>query len=183
MDERLPSGVYVEWSVGGKKMIDSENAREARRQFPLALLAGLAVVLIVAGAAVMMSKSVHVVTPSAPPPMAFGAEEKAYAPQIRYENIRLSKSSNFLNQQFTYINGTVANGGEKAVKALQVSVDFCDDLPNKHVILHQDALAIQASDGPLGPGQQRNFSMTIDGYPEAWNQQMPLIYTSGLVFQ
>jgi hypothetical protein len=164
-------------------MIDSENSQEARRQFPLAVLAGLVVVLIVAGAAVMMSKSVHVVTPPTPPPMAFGPAEQAYAPQIHYDNIQLSKSSNMLNQQFTYINGTVSNSGDKSVKELQVSVDFCDDMANKHVTLHQDAPAIQTTDGPLGPGQQRDFSVTIDGYPDNWNQQMPLFHTSGLVLQ
>jgi hypothetical protein len=175
----------VSWDGQGAAvlMIDSENSREARRQFPLALLGGLVVVLIVAGAAVMMSKSVHVMTPPAPPPMAFGPPEQAYAPKIHYNNIQLSKSSNMLNQQFIYINGTVSNSGDKTIKRLQVSVDFCDDLANKHVALHQDAPAIQTTDGPLEPGHQRDFSVTIDGYPKNWNQQMPLFHTSGLVLQ
>jgi hypothetical protein len=164
-------------------MIDTESSREARRQFPLALAGGLAVVLIVAGIFVTMSKSVHVAPPPTPKPMAFGAPEQAYAAHVQFNNIQLAKSSNLLNQQFTYINGTVANSGDHAISQLAMSVDFCDDLANKHVALHDTETVISATDQPLPPHQQRDFSVTLDKFPQNWNQQMPLFYTSGLVLQ
>jgi hypothetical protein len=164
-------------------MIDSENAREARKQFPLALLAGLGIVVLVASIFVFMSKSVHVATSSAPTAMAFGPQEQAYAPSIHYDNIQLAKSSNLLNQQFTYINGTVSNDGDRPVRRLAMSVDFYDDLDNKEVALHDTETIIGPNDQPLPPHTQRDFSVTLDRYPDSWNQQMPAFHTSGLVLQ
>jgi hypothetical protein len=164
-------------------MIDTQSAREARKQFPLALMGGIAIVALVFGAVALMSKNVHVVTPPTPKPMAFGAAEQAYAPHIRYDNIQLAKSSNLLNQQFTYINGTVSNDGGRAITQLAMTVEFADDLANKNVILRDTEPIINATDQPLAPGQKRDFSVTLDKFPDAWNNQMPAFHTSGLVFQ
>jgi Protein of unknown function (DUF2393) len=164
-------------------MIDTENAREARRQFPLALLAGLGIVVLVAAIFVLTSKTVHVAPPPKPVPMAFGPNEQAYAPQIHYSNIQLAKSSNLLNQQFTYINGTVTNDGDRTIQRLAMSVDFYDDIDNKEVALHDTETIIGPNDQPLLPHSQRDFSVTLDRYPDTWNQQMPAFHTSGLVFE
>jgi Protein of unknown function (DUF2393) len=164
-------------------MIDTANAREARKQFPLALLAGLGIVVLIAAIFVLTSKTVHVAPAPAPVPLNFGAKEKAYAPQIGYSNIQLAKSSNLLNQQFTYINGTVTNGGDQTIQRLAMSVDFYDDVDNKDVALHDTETIIGPNDQPLPPHSQRDFSVTLDRYPESWNQQMPHFHTAGLVLQ
>jgi hypothetical protein len=166
-------------------MIDSDNAREARRQFPLALVAGVVIVFVVFGAVALMSKSVHVAAPAPQAPMAFGAAEQAYAAHIHYSDIKLAKSSNLLNQQFTYINGTVTNDGDRTVNRLAMTVTFNDDLANKEAVLTDTETIIgeSATDQPLPPHQQRAFSVTIEKYPETWNQQDPVFKTTGLVLQ
>jgi len=164
-------------------MIDTPNAREARKQFPLALLAGVVIVGIVAVILIVVSKSSHTAAPIQTKPMAFGPEEQAYAPNIHYSNIQLAKSENFLNQQFMYINGTIANTGNRAVKQVAMTVDFYDDIDNKHLTMHHTETVIGPTDPPLPPHEQRKFSVTIDGYPQNWNQQMPIFHTSGLVLQ
>lgn len=164
-------------------MIDTQNAREARKQFPLALLGGVAIVAIVAVIFIFVSKSSHVAAPAQAKPMAFGPEEQAYAPNIQYSDIQLAKSENFLNQQFMYINGTVANTGNRAISQLAMTVDFYDDIDNKHLTMHDKETVIGPNDPPLPPHEQRKFSVTIDGYPQNWNQQMPIFHTSGLVLQ
>jgi hypothetical protein len=164
-------------------MIDTQNARDARKQFPLALLGGVVIVGIVAVILIFVSKSSHVAAPIQAKPMAFGPQEQAYAPNIHYSNIQLAKSENFLNQQFMYINGTVANAGNQAVKQLAMTVDFYDDVDNKHLTMHDAETVIGPNDPPLPPHEQRKFSVTIDGYPQDWNQQMPIFHTSGLVLQ
>lgn len=164
-------------------MIDTESAREARKQFPLALLAGLGIVVVIASIFVLTSKTVHVAPPPAPVAMAFGPKEQAYAAQIHYSNIQLAKSSNLLNQQFTYINGTVTNDGDRTIQRLAMSVDFYDDFDNKDVALHDTETIIGPADQPLPPHSQRDFSVTLDRYPENWNQQMPVFHTAGLVLQ
>jgi hypothetical protein len=164
-------------------MIDTQNAREAQKQFPLALIAGVVIVGIVAVILIFVSKSSHVAAPAQAKPMAFGPQEQAYAPNISYTNIQLAKSENFLNQQFMYINGTVSNAGDRTITQLAMTVDFYDDVDNKHLIMHDAETVIAATDSPLPPHQQRKFSVTIDGYPQNWNQQMPAFHTSGLELQ
>lgn len=164
-------------------MIDTQNAREARKQFPLALLGGIIIVGIVAVILIFVSRSAHVAAPVQAKPMVFGPEEQAYAANVHYTDIRLAKSSNFLNQQFIYVGGTVGNSGNRAIKQLAMTVDFYDDVDNKHVTMQDNETVIGPNDPPLAPHEQRKFSVTIDGYPQNWNQQMPKFRTSGLVLQ
>ena len=164
-------------------MIDSANAREARKQFPLALLAGVVIVGIVAVILIFVSKSAHVAAPTQAKPMAFGPAEQAYAPHIEFKDIQLSQSSNFLNQQFMYINGTVANTGDRPVDQLAMTADFYQDVDNKQLTMHDTETVIGPADPPLPPHEQRKFSVTIDGFPQNWNQQMPKLSVSGLVLQ
>ena len=165
-------------------MIDTQSSREARKQFPLALAGGLGIVLIVAAIFVYISKSTHVSAVTVQTkPLAFGAAEQAYAPHIRYSNIQFAQSSNLLNQQFLYITGVVSNDGDRAIKGLAMSADFYDDLANKELTLHDTETVIGPTDQPLPPHQQRNFGVTIDGFPKNWNQQMPAFHTSGLALQ
>ena len=51
-------------------MIDTQNAREARKQFPLALLAGVVIVAIVAVILIVVSKSSHTAAPIQAKPIA-----------------------------------------------------------------------------------------------------------------
>jgi hypothetical protein len=165
-------------------MIDTQSSREARKQFPLALAAGLVIVLIVVVIFIYVSKSTRVSAVTVQTkPLAFGPAEQAYAAHIRYSNIQLAQSSNLLNQQFMYVSGVVSNDGDRTIKGLAMSSDFYDDIDNKELTMHDVETVIGPTDDPLPPHQQRNFSVTIDGFPKNWNQQMPAFHTSGLALQ
>ena len=165
-------------------MIDSENAREARRQFPIALAAAAVIVALAIGAISLLSRHSQSAAPSAGvKPMAFGPAEQAYAPHVHLTDIQLSKSSNLLNQQFTYINGTVSNDGDRAIAGMALTVEFYSDVDNKKLALRDTEPVITSNDPPLPAGQNRPFTMTMDRYPDGWNQQMPKLAVSGLVLQ
>ena len=44
-------------------------------------------------------------------------QEQAYAPRIQFTGIQMAHSTNFLNQEFTFVAGTIVNGGDKAIVA------------------------------------------------------------------
>jgi hypothetical protein len=160
-------------------MEPGEIDQEERSRFPAALAAGAVVVLLVAGAIVLLS---HFITPprqAADVTLPFGAAEQAYASQVHFQNLQLSHSNNLLNQEFTYVGGIVSNDGPRAVDAIEVVIEFHDAF--HQVILRETERPIRRTDMPLRVAEQREFQITIEqGIPSQWDQQYPSIRVAGL---
>jgi hypothetical protein len=155
---------------------------DERSRFPAAFVAGLVVIAIIAGIVVLLSHFVKTPQQTVAAPLPFGATEQAYAPQIHFQDLRLSQSDNLINQQFTYIAGIISNDGPRPVPAVEILVEFHDQF--KQVILKDTLRPIRRSDAPLKVGEQREFNLAIDqGLPTTWDQQNPAIHITGLVLQ
>ena len=156
--------------------------REERSRFPAAFAVGAVVVLLLLAGLLLLNRSIQPKRSVAAAKLPFGAYEQAYAGRIHFQDIALSHANNFLNQEFTYVTGTVSNDDVKALRALEVTVEFHD--PLNQVILRQSDRLIEPTDQPLGPKQQRSFQVTIDQrLPAEWNQQYPSIRVTGLVLE
>lgn len=154
---------------------------EEKSRFPVAFLAGVVVVLILAGLlafAIEKSKPTGV---AAAKNLPFAAQEQAYAPKIQFTAIQMAHSTNFLNQEFTFVAGTIVNNGEKAIVALQVNIVFLDQF--NQVILRDSEMLLQPPVAPLQAGQMRDFQVILERIPSDWNRQYPSIRVSGLVLQ
>jgi hypothetical protein len=153
-----------------------------RSRVPLTFAIGLAIVFLVAGGVVLLSRATQPKQIAAAQKLPYGPAEQAYAPQIQFQNLRLAQSSNLLNQQFTYVAGTLINKGPRTIRALEVVVEFHD--PFKQVVLRDDNRLIEMTDPPLGAGKQQDFQITVEqGVPSEWNQQYPSIRVTGLVLE
>lgn len=153
-----------------------------RSRIPVTFAAGLLIVLLVAGGIVLLSRATQPKQIAAAQKLPFGPAEQAYASQIQFQNLRLAQSSNLLNQQFTYVAGTLINRGPRTIRALEVVVEFHD--PFKQVVLRDDNRLIEKTDPPLGAGKQQDFTVTVEqGVPSEWNQQYPSIRVTGLVLE
>ena len=153
---------------------------EERSRFPAAFVAGLVVIGIIAGIVVLLTHFIKTPAQTVDAPLPFGAAEQAYAPQIHFQDLRLSQSNNLLNQQFTYVAGIVSNDGPRPIAAIEVLVEFHDQF--KQVILKDTLRPIRRSDPPLKATEQREFNLAIDqGLPSTWDQQYPSIRITGLV--
>src|SRR5271154_7027745 len=163
-------------------MEPGEIDHEERSRFPAALAAGAVVILVIAGAIVLLT---HFIKPShqaAGAVLPFGAAEQAYAAQIQFQNLQLSHSTNLLNQEFTYVGGIISNNGPRAVDAIEVVVEFHDAF--HQVILREVERPIQRTDPPLEVTKQREFQITIEqGIPPGWDQQYPSIRVTGLILE
>ena len=163
-------------------MIEGDQpAENERSQVPIAFLLGLVIVLVVAGAIVMLSKTIHVSKPTTIPTMPFGQPEQAYAARVQLHDIHLARSSNLLNQQFTYVSGTLVNNGDRTIAGVTLTVDFLDS--DSKVALHDSEPVINSSDQPVIGGSSRDFTMTIEKFPDTWNQEMPALKITGLVLK
>jgi hypothetical protein len=154
----------------------------SRRGFPAAFAVGAVVVLLLFGGLLLLTRSNQPHKAAKPAPLPFGAEEQNYAANIHFQEVEFSQASNLLNQEFTYATGKVSNDGSRAVRALELTLEFHDQF--NQVILRQTQRPIDLAGPPLPPGQARDFQITVEQHiPSTWNQQYPSIRVSGMVLQ
>jgi hypothetical protein len=151
---------------------------EERSRLPVAFLAGLVVVSLLIGAAVLIN---HFSTPAGPieeKPLPMGPVEQAYAPQIHFLEPKMSRAANFLNQEVTFVFGTVENGGQRQVRQIEVTLEFHDVF--NQVVLRDKQRLFLPNAAPLGPGERRDFQLGYEHLPAQWNQAYPAIRITGL---
>jgi hypothetical protein len=164
--------------------MDREPAadREEHSSFPAAFVAGLIIVFIVGACVVLLtrhSRTRQIAAATAKLP--FGPTEQAYASDIQIGNIGMARATNLLKQEFTYVGGTITNNGSRSIAALVVVIEFHD--PFNQVVLRDTQQLIGPRNAPLGPGQHRDFEVTLERVPAQWNQQAPTFRVTGLVLQ
>jgi hypothetical protein len=154
--------------------------KDQRSQFPYAFTAGLIIVAILVAVIVLVVKHTRT-APVAEVKLPYGAAEQAYSDRIHFDDIKLAHATNFLNQDFTYVAGTVANMGDKDIKAIQVQIEFRDTLDQ--VVLRENESLIPPDAEPIPAGQRREFQVTLEHLSEEWNHQYPSIRVTGLVLE
>jgi hypothetical protein len=93
----------------------------------------------------------------------------------------MARATNFLKQEFTYVAGTISNDGVQTIRAMEVAVEFRDDL--NQVVLRETEVLIPPNAEPLPAGQRRPFQITLEHIPAEWNQQYPSINVTGLTLE
>jgi len=150
-----------------------------KRGFPVALMIGAGLVLILVSALWFFSSTGS--SDSAPPPLPFGPEEQAYAPRIRFHDFKLSRAENLLGQEVTFIECTIENIGSGIIREIEVELGFYN-LDNQ--LVHQEKRRLLGRFvPPLGGGRFRQVDMNFEKLPPDWNQHAPQIRVTGLVFE
>src|SRR5580704_3962164 len=152
-----------------------------RGRFNFALILAAAAVLVIVGALYFLPGRQS--PPGAAPPgahFAFGATEQAYASRMRIENIVLSRAENFLHQEITTLNGELVNGGDRALRGVEVTIEFSDEL--NQIALREARPILPPRSPSLGAGERRGFEVSFEHIPASWNMQQPAVRISGLQF-
>src|SRR5579864_3583891 len=155
--------------------------RETGHQFGYALLAGLIIVLIIAGVGYFWIEKTSDKPLAVAAPLPMGATEQAYAAQIDFGSFDLSRTTNFLNQQVTIVAGVVSNRGERTVLEMEVSLEFRDIAQN--VILREKQRMFGSRERPLQSLEKRAFQLNFETIPDGWNQVPPTFTITGLRLQ
>ncbi len=152
--------------------------QEEKSRMPAAFAAGLVVVLVLLlGLFFLAQRSRHNV-PVAETRLSMTAVEQAYAGRIHFVDLKMSRAANFLNQEVTYLFGTMSNDGDRAIGEAEITIEFHDSL--NQVVLRETHRVLGARAGPLGAGQNREFQVSFDHVPPDWNVQVPSIRVTGL---
>jgi hypothetical protein len=137
------------------------------------ILLGVALVVVVVGAIALLTRGSPKNT-NAPHP---------YAANLKLSDLKMSAAENFVGASVTYIDGTVANTGEKTVTHAIVHVAFknslgevaqAEDVP-LHVLQTSGPYpdAVDLSISPLAAGQGKPFRLTFEHISSDWNQAYP----------
>lgn len=108
-----------------------------------------------------------------------------YASQLAIDNLEMSEATNFAGGKVTYVDGTIANKGDKTVIGVNVVVTFPNDIgeppqrtpmPLMLIRTREPYVDIEpVSAEPLKPGDSHEFRLIFDHVSAAWNQHHPAI--------
>lgn len=154
---------------------------QERSRLPIAFLIGVVIVGVLVIGAVMLSKYAEPSGPHPLKPLPMGPAEQAYAPQIHFLNPKMSRAANFLNQEVTFVFGTVQNSGTRPIGQIQVTLEFHDVF--HQVVLRDKERLFPPHTPPLAPGQTRDFQLAYEQTPAQWNQVYPTMRVTGLILK
>jgi len=100
-------------------------------------------------------------------------EQKNYLANISFASAKMSAATNFLGQRVIYLDAEISNRGTRAVKQVEISMEFTDVLGQ--VILRERAGVFPPASLPLQAGETRAFQLFFDRIPSDWNQTPPRI--------
>lgn len=153
-----------------------------RRRFPVAFLAGAIVMALLFGGFYLLTRILGSHGPATAVKLPFGAAEQAYAERIHFNGLHMSRSTNMIKQEFTYVTGTMSNDGVQSIRAMEVTVEFRDAL-NQIILRDSQFVIAPNADPPLNAGLSREFQVTLEHVPAEWNQEYPSIQITGLTLQ
>lgn len=142
---------------------------------------------IVAAAVVILGLGILVVVGGrSTPQSATGtgmAAADPYAPKLSISGVQMSEATSFSGAKVTYIDGQIANTGDRTLTAITVQVGFHSDVgqfaqrlavPLSLIRTRQPYVDTQpVSAAPIEPGQSRDFRLIFDTIPPDWNLQLP----------
>jgi hypothetical protein len=154
--------------------------REEKSAFPVAFGIGIVIVLLIVGGVVLATRFTRSKAPAAQP-LPFGAAEQAAAVRIHFLNPQMARASNYLNQEVTYVAGTISNDGVDTIREVEVAFEFHD--PFNQVILRETRRLLGPGAKSIAGGQRSDFQVSLEYIPAEWNQQYPTIRITGLQLQ
>ncbi len=121
---------------------------------------------------------------SSPPPQTQQALDK-YAESLQVGSLSMSVAQNFVGASIHYVDGKIANVGERTVTGIRVEVIFRDSMGQIVLRDTQNLMLLQQQPGdlppevlslkndPLQPNEVATFRLTFERLPAGWNGGYP----------
>jgi hypothetical protein len=116
-----------------------------------------------------------------------------YAAKLQISDIKMSQAQNFVGASVTYIDGNIANIGDKIVTHAVVQVTFKDSYGQVAQIEYVPIKLLQTSGpypdtvdlatAPLASGQTKSFRLIFEHVSEQWNQASPELKITDLTLK
>jgi len=168
-------------STGPQLVPSVTRSAQAPERNWLPLIVAAAVVVLVAAVVVLVlerGKPTATVTP-------ISAAPDAYAVSLPFAGLAMSESSNLAGGKVTYLDGHIANTGNRTVTGITVQVLFRsfthevaqnETQPLKLIRMRQPYIDLEpVSAAPLAPGAERDFRLIFDAVSPDWDGAYPEI--------
>ena len=106
-----------------------------------------------------------------------------YAASLEISDLKMSTAENFAGGSVTYLEGKIANNGQRTLTSVTVQVGFYNELKELVQKESMPLLVITArepyvdtgplSASPLKPGDTREFRLTFEHVSADWNRNYP----------
>lgn len=159
----------------GPQLIRPTETHE-RNWLPIGIAAVAVVAVVIALVVLGRGKGPTALPPNAP--------LDSYAANLPIGDLKMSESSNLAGGKVTYLDGHIANKGNRTVTAISVQVLFRNvahevaqnDPPQQLKLIRTrdpyiDVQPISAA--PLKPGDERDFRLSFDQVTTNWDGVMP----------
>ena len=166
--------------MGGLDLIQPSPGTQEPDHSRRFIVGGIAVVVGLALAAALLLREPVKTAPKSPP----------YAAKLQISDIKMSQAQNFVGASVTYIDGNIANSGDKMVTHAVVRVTFRDlygqvaqieDVPIK--LLQTSGPypdTVDLATAPLASGQAKPFRLIFEHVSEQWNQAYPEVQVTNV---
>jgi Protein of unknown function (DUF2393) len=166
--------------IVSSESLGSPGTAQERNWLPMAIAAAL-VIAVVAAALVLSGRS-------KPAQVAASAssEPVPYAENLPISNLAMSESSNLAGGKVTYVDGRIANQGDRTVTGALVQVVFRD---YKNEVAQSQRMALTVirmrepyidtttlAVAPLKPGAEEDFRLIFDAVSPDWSGTLPEIH-------
>ncbi len=158
-----------------------EITQETKRGIPVVLITGLVALLIVIGLVYSLGRYAPAPVKAPETPLAMGPAEQEYASHIEFLAPQVARATNFLNQEVTFVFGTVKNNGPRPIKQIEVQLEFHDLF--QQVVLRDKERLFSPDAIPLDSYRTRDFQITYETLPAQWNQAYPTLKITGLALR
>lgn len=105
---------------------------------------------------------------------------KGYLSLLDLSEVEMEANEDALGQTLLTIEGYVTNLGEKTVTLAEINCVFRDI--NGVETAREKGRIVRSRTGPLAPAEQKRFRLAFDNIPDEWNQMLPNLYVSQILF-
>lgn len=162
----------------GPQLIRPAEAQE-RNWLPI-VVAAATVVAVVAGLVLILGRG-----KGAPQVMPVSTAPDPYASSLTITGLAMSESANLAGGKVTYLDGHIANQGNRTITGITVQVLFRDVAHEVTQNVSQSPKFIRVRDpyidvepvsaAPLKPGDAQDFRLIFDGVSPDWDSAYPEI--------
>ena len=159
---------------------NTEGGQDTRR-VPAVLIIGTAALVVLIG--LLYWASQYAPPPAVPHelPLTMRPAEEDYVAHIEFLEPNVARAANFLNQEVTFVFGTLRNNGPGAIRQIELTLEFHDVFGQ--VVLRDKVRLFSPDAIPLESNKTRDFQITYETLPVQWNQAYPSLRVSGLALQ